>query len=199
MPGGDYRDALRDRAGWRETPGPIVDADGERLGEHRGAPAYTVGQRKGLGVTAGDGAPRYVSRIDPLTNTIQLGRREDLETRTFGVERVSFVAEGRRRDALPGGRPDSPPRRADPGNGPTGDARRARPRRSLDRRDRRAGLGGGARPGGGVLRRRGRRGRRPDRPAGGDGRGGLRSGRQSALDARCKVCFSARCYTTHAG
>jgi tRNA-specific 2-thiouridylase len=70
------------------------------MGDHRGTPAYTVGQRKGLGVAAGDGAPRYVSRIDPLTNTIQLGRREDLETRAFGVERVSFVAEGRRRDAF---------------------------------------------------------------------------------------------------
>jgi len=96
VPGGDYRDALRDRAGWSEQPGPIVDAGGERVGEHRGAPAYTVGQRRGLGVAVGDGAPRYVSRIDPETNTIQLGRREDLETRSFGVERVSFVEDGRR-------------------------------------------------------------------------------------------------------
>ena len=61
-------------------------------------PAYTVGQRRGVGVATGDGSPRYVSRLDPLTNTIQLGRREDLETRTFGVERVSFVANGRRHD-----------------------------------------------------------------------------------------------------
>ena len=37
------------------------------------------------------GEPRYVSRIDPLTNTIQLGRREDLETTTFELERASFV------------------------------------------------------------------------------------------------------------
>ena len=93
VPGGDYRDALRERAGWRDEPGPIVDADGERVGEHRGAPAYTVGQRQGLGVALGE--PRYVSRIDPVTNTIQLGRREDLETRSFGVERVSFVEDGR--------------------------------------------------------------------------------------------------------
>jgi tRNA-specific 2-thiouridylase len=64
------------------------------VGEHRGTPAYTVGQRQGLGVAVGE--PRYVSRIDPLTNTIQLGRREDLETRRFPVERVSFVADGRR-------------------------------------------------------------------------------------------------------
>jgi tRNA-specific 2-thiouridylase len=38
------------------------------------------------------GAPRYVSRIDPISNTIQLGRREDLEVRDFAVERVSFIA-----------------------------------------------------------------------------------------------------------
>src|SRR5436190_15029099 len=91
VPGGDYRDALRERAGWRETPGPIFDGDGgERVGEHRGAAAYTVGQRQGLGVALG--APRYVSRIDPLTNTIQLGRREDLETTTVELEQMTFVA-----------------------------------------------------------------------------------------------------------
>jgi tRNA-uridine 2-sulfurtransferase len=91
VPGGDYRDALRERAGWQETPGPILDgASGEPVGEHRGAAAYTVGQRKGLGVALGE--PRYVSRIDPLSNTIQLGRREDLETTTFAIERSTFVA-----------------------------------------------------------------------------------------------------------
>ena len=91
MPGGDYRDALRDRAGWTPTPGPLVDGvDGERVGEHDGVAAYTVGQRQGLGVALG--APRYVSRMDPLTNTITLGRREDLETTTIELERASFVA-----------------------------------------------------------------------------------------------------------
>jgi tRNA-specific 2-thiouridylase len=90
VPGGDYREALRERAGWNPEPGPLVDADGERVGEHRGTAAYTVGQRQGLGVALGE--PRYVSRIDPLSNTIQLGRREDLETTTITLERVSFVA-----------------------------------------------------------------------------------------------------------
>jgi tRNA-specific 2-thiouridylase len=89
VPGGDYRDALRDRAGWVPTAGPLLDRDGERVGEHRGTAAYTVGQRKGLDVALG--APRYVSRIDPLTNTITLGRREDLETTTIDLERSSFV------------------------------------------------------------------------------------------------------------
>jgi tRNA-specific 2-thiouridylase len=91
VPGGDYRDALRERAGWRAERGPLLDADGTRVGDHAGTPAYTIGQRQGLGVALG--SPRYVSRIDPATNTIQLGRREDLETRTFVVERVTFVAD----------------------------------------------------------------------------------------------------------
>jgi tRNA-specific 2-thiouridylase len=92
VPGGDYRDALRQRAGWRPVPGPLLDADGTKVGEHAGTAAYTVGQRQGLGVALG--SPRYVSRIDPVTNTIQLARRQDLETTTFTVERATFVAGG---------------------------------------------------------------------------------------------------------
>lgn len=90
VPGGDYRDALRERAGWVPQAGPLLDGDGARVGEHRGAAGYTVGQRRGLDVALGE--PRYVSRIDPLTNTIQLGRREDLETHEFTLERGSFIA-----------------------------------------------------------------------------------------------------------
>jgi len=71
--------------------GPLLDADGSRVGEHGGTPAYTVGQRQGLGVALGE--PRYVSRIDPLTNTITLGRRVDLETTDIELERSSFVSE----------------------------------------------------------------------------------------------------------
>jgi len=90
VPGGDYRDALRERAGWQPAAGPVLDRDGTRVGEHGGSAGYTVGQRKGLGVALGE--PRYVSRIDPRSNTIQLGRREDLETHEFAIERASFVA-----------------------------------------------------------------------------------------------------------
>ena len=90
VPGGDYRDALRARAGWSPLAGPLVDHDGDQVGEHDGVAAYTIGQRQGLGVALG--TPRYVSRMDPLTNTITLGRREDLETTTVALERVSFVA-----------------------------------------------------------------------------------------------------------
>jgi tRNA-uridine 2-sulfurtransferase len=91
VPGGDYRTELRRRAGWQPEHGDVVDADGAVVGRHAGAAGYTVGQRKGLGVALGE--PRYVSRIDPGTNVIQLGRREDLETTRFVVERVSFTAD----------------------------------------------------------------------------------------------------------
>ena len=67
------------------------------MGEHGGAAGFTVGQRQGLGVALGE--PRYVSRVDPATNVIMLGRREDLETTTIELEDVTFVA-----DAPPGGR-----------------------------------------------------------------------------------------------
>jgi len=90
VPGGDYRDALRQRAAWTPEPGRVVDADGSVLGEHHGAAGYTVGQRRGLGVALGQ--PRYVSRIDAATNTIVLGRRADLETRSVPLGDVSFVA-----------------------------------------------------------------------------------------------------------
>ena len=92
VPGGDYRTALRELAGWQEQSGPLLDADGVQVGEHRGAAAYTVGQRQGLGVALGE--PRYVSAIDARANVVTLGRREDLQRREFDVGDVSFVAGG---------------------------------------------------------------------------------------------------------
>ena len=91
VPDGDYRTALRDRAGWTPARGPVLDGDGRQLGEHSGTAGFTVGQRRGLGVAMD--APRYVSRIDPISNTIQLGRREDLETSVVPLGAVTFVAD----------------------------------------------------------------------------------------------------------
>jgi tRNA-specific 2-thiouridylase len=90
IPDGDVRGALRTRAGWSPKPGPVVDAGGERVGEHTGAAGYTVGQRQGLGVALGE--PRYVSRVDPSSNVITLARRQDLETTTLELDDVRFVA-----------------------------------------------------------------------------------------------------------
>jgi tRNA-specific 2-thiouridylase len=89
VPNGDVRGALRTRAGWAPESGPILDADGDRVGEHAGAAGYTIGQRQGLGVALGE--PRYVSRVDPRSNTITLARREDLETTTLELEDVRWI------------------------------------------------------------------------------------------------------------
>jgi tRNA-specific 2-thiouridylase len=91
-PSGDYRDALRERAGWTETPGPLLDVDGTLVGQHRGAAAYTVGQRAGTGAAVGE--RRYVARIEASANLVQLGRREDLQRTGFRVEGVTFVRGG---------------------------------------------------------------------------------------------------------
>jgi tRNA-uridine 2-sulfurtransferase len=90
VPDGDVRGALRTRAGHVPEPGPILDSDGERVGEHTGAAGYTVGQRQGLGVALGE--PRYVSRVDSRSNTITLARRQDLETTTLELDDVRFIA-----------------------------------------------------------------------------------------------------------
>jgi len=86
---GDYRTELARRTDWQPTPGPLVDADGDAVGEHAGAPAYTIGQRSGLGVALGE--RQYVASIDTTDNLVTLGRREDLYRGHFGVTEVSFV------------------------------------------------------------------------------------------------------------
>ncbi len=77
---GDTRGFLAKRLG--EQPGDIVDADtGAVLGQHTGAYAYTVGQRRGLalGRPAPDGKPRYVLSVTPVSNTVTVGSAEALE------------------------------------------------------------------------------------------------------------------------
>ncbi|HET6479557.1 MAG TPA: tRNA 2-thiouridine(34) synthase MnmA [Actinoplanes sp.] len=86
---GDTKGFLQRQLG--SAPGDIVDGrTGERLGTHDGAYAYTVGQRKGLDlrVPAADGRPRYVLSITPVTNTVTVGPREDLEVDTVTATRV---------------------------------------------------------------------------------------------------------------
>jgi tRNA-specific 2-thiouridylase len=76
---GDTRGFLASKLG--QAPGRIVDQSGTVLGEHDGAYAFTVGQRRGLrvGTPAGDGKPRYVLDIEPVTKTITVGPAESLD------------------------------------------------------------------------------------------------------------------------
>jgi tRNA-uridine 2-sulfurtransferase len=71
------------------APGRIVDESGTVLGEHDGAYAFTVGQRRGLrlGTPAGDGRPRYVLDIEPLTRAVTVGPAEGLDVTGITAER----------------------------------------------------------------------------------------------------------------
>src|SRR3954463_958648 len=72
IPDGDTRGFLTRRLG--ERPGPIVDAGtGAVVGEHDGTFGFTVGQRRGLGVSVGDSRPRYVLGIEPVSRTVTIG------------------------------------------------------------------------------------------------------------------------------
>jgi tRNA-specific 2-thiouridylase len=80
IPHGDTKQWLRERLG--DQPGDIVDArTGAVVGGHDGTYAFTVGQRRGLGlsVPAPGGEPRYVLDISPVTRTVTVGSLEDLD------------------------------------------------------------------------------------------------------------------------
>ena len=88
VPSGDNAGWLHDRLG--SEVGPIVDQDGTKIGEHKGAYTYTIGQRKGLGLTVptADGSPRFVLKIEPVTNTVVVGSREELAISKMWGERA---------------------------------------------------------------------------------------------------------------
>lgn len=96
----DYRRFLRDWAADAMRPGPIVDRSGRVLGEHGGLPAYTIGQRKGLGL-AGAGEPLYVLELDSAQNTLVVGTHDQMGHSRLLAEDVNWslgepVASGTR-------------------------------------------------------------------------------------------------------
>ncbi len=72
---GDYVAWLREHRPETMKPGAIVDSAGNVLGEHAGVAGFTIGQRRGLGVAAGE--PMYVTAIDPATAAITIGPRDE--------------------------------------------------------------------------------------------------------------------------
>jgi tRNA-specific 2-thiouridylase len=89
---GDYRDFLRQQVPDIDTkigPGFFVDNKGVKIGQHKGFPYYTIGQRKGLGIALGH--PAHVLRINPEKNTVMLGTADDLKTEYMLVEDVMII------------------------------------------------------------------------------------------------------------
>jgi tRNA-specific 2-thiouridylase len=70
-------------------PGPILDLNGKKIGTHKGISGYTIGQRKGMGISSPE--PLYVIDIDTGTNTIIAGYREAAEKREFFVAELNWL------------------------------------------------------------------------------------------------------------
>lgn len=81
---GRYEAFVAERAGARVRPGPIVDARGRTVGHHAGVHAFTIGQRKGLGVALG--RPAFVVGLDAATATVRIGDEAALDARGARIE-----------------------------------------------------------------------------------------------------------------
>ena len=88
--GGDYRAVLERLAPATTGTGTIRGTDGAHLGTHAGIANFTVGQRRGLPANLGAG-PRYVTRIDPATNTIVVGRADELTAFGLIADEVNLI------------------------------------------------------------------------------------------------------------
>lgn len=91
VPDNDYRGFLKRRVDGLEERvdgGNFVTKDGIILGKHRGYPFYTIGQRKGLEIALGE--PMYVLEIVPETNTVVLGKEEDLNRKGMWVRGLNM-------------------------------------------------------------------------------------------------------------
>ena len=90
VPVGRYTDVIRELTGKEYPEGDFVYKDGTVLGRHKGIICYTRGQRKGLGLASEE--PLYVLRVDPVTNTVWLGRESDLYSDTLSADDFNWTS-----------------------------------------------------------------------------------------------------------
>ncbi len=94
IPDNDYPRFLKDRVDGLEEEvdgGDFVLSDGTVVGEHEGYPFYTIGQRRGLDLALGERV--YVTDIDPETNTITVGPKDELMEQTLTAHEINLVKE----------------------------------------------------------------------------------------------------------
>ncbi|WP_104197728.1 tRNA 2-thiouridine(34) synthase MnmA [Cryobacterium sp. M15] len=91
IPDGDTKGWLGERVA--PVTGNILDREGNTLGQHDGAVAFTVGQRKGLsiGTPAADGKPRFVLEVRPITNTVVVGPKEALAIKEIAGNKYTWA------------------------------------------------------------------------------------------------------------
>ncbi len=98
VPNGNYRDVINKVRPNASKPGKFMHIDGFELGEHQGIINYTVGQRKGLGISFG--SPLYVIKIDPATNIVYVGPESALVKTQFLLKEVNWLAVDKKPDGL---------------------------------------------------------------------------------------------------
>ena len=91
VPNDDYAGFLKNYRGHEGTEGDFVDPQGNVLGQHSGYEKFTVGQRKGLGITFGE--PRFVLHVSAETRQVTLGRRDDLAAGQIQINGLSWLAD----------------------------------------------------------------------------------------------------------
>lgn len=91
VPNGDYVSVIEKFRPGAFAKGVIKDTKGNILGEHEGIVNYTVGQRKGLGISGKE--PYYVIKIDPRDNSVIIGTEEELNRTTFIIEDLNWLDE----------------------------------------------------------------------------------------------------------
>lgn len=89
--GGDYRAIVNKIRPGVSKPGPIVTSAGKAIGEHDGLLGYTIGQRRLVPSSPGSDGPLYVTRIDPDTNTIVVGRHDELAAFGLVADAVNII------------------------------------------------------------------------------------------------------------
>jgi tRNA-uridine 2-sulfurtransferase len=90
VPDGDYAAFVERRAGAEDRSGPIVDRLGRVQGRHQGVHRYTVGQRKGLGLSAP--RPLYVLALRPESRAVVVGEESELESATLVARDVNWLS-----------------------------------------------------------------------------------------------------------
>jgi len=88
-PDGDYAGFIERHTEKKAQPGKFIDTEGRILGEHKGVIHYTIGQRKGLGISAP--YPLFVLKLDMENNTVILGRNEELFTKCLTARDINFI------------------------------------------------------------------------------------------------------------
>ncbi len=86
----DYNRFIKENSDIRSKPGEFVDIHGNVLGQHEGITKYTVGQRKGIGISLG--IPIYVVDIDIENNRVVLASNDELFRKEFIAEKVNYIS-----------------------------------------------------------------------------------------------------------